>query len=507
VRGAIAAGHPLTAEAGARVLAKGGSAVDACIAAAFVSWVVESPVTGPGGGGFMLVHRAKDRTSRLIDFFVTIPALGLRRSAAREMEEVDVGFVESSQIFRIGAASCAVPGAPAGLEYVHRVYGTRPWQELLAPAIELARDGVELTRPQAHLHAVVDLILRHSPEGCEIFGPEGRRLVAGERLVQRDLAHTLELLSEHGSRAIYGGDIARAIAAHVRERGGAITLRDLEEYRVIRRRPVRVEFCGHEFESNPPPSTGGVLIGYGLRMIDRLGPGGPAGSAEAIARLVEVMREQNRVRGARFGRDLHRGGLTRRLYDDEQLAAAIERVGGTTQISVVDAEGNAASCTASTGSGSGVVVPGTGIHLNNMLGEFDLAASAGTARPGVRMTSMMAPSLVLRDGHPRLVVGSAGSLRLRGAILQIVIDVVVHGMEVEDAIGLPRFHLHDGEVHCEGGADPVELDRLEALGYRVVRWRRRNLYFGGAAAVEIREDGSLAAAGDPRRGGAGLVVE
>ena len=127
MRGAIAAGHPLTAEAGARVLADGGSAVDACLAAAFVSWVVESPVTGPGGGGFMLVHRARDRTSRLIDFFVTIPGLGLCKPPAGEMEEIDVEFVESSQIFRIGAASCAVPGSPAGLEYVHRLYGTRPW--------------------------------------------------------------------------------------------------------------------------------------------------------------------------------------------------------------------------------------------------------------------------------------------------------------------------------------------------------------------------------------------
>jgi gamma-glutamyltranspeptidase/glutathione hydrolase len=507
VRGAIAAGHPLTAEAGARVLAEGGSAVDACIAAAFMSWVAETPVTGPGGGGFMLVHRARDRTSRLIDFFVTIPGLGLREAPSGLMEEVDVGFVESSQIFRIGAASCAVPGAPAGLEYVHRVYGTRPWQSLLEPAIDLARTGVELTRPQAHLHAVVDLILRHSDEGQAIFGPEGRRLVAGEILVQRDLARTLELLSEHGSRAIYGGEVARAIATHVREQGGSITLRDLEEYRVIRRRPVRAAFCGHEFESNPPPSTGGVLIGYGLRMIDRLGTGGPPGSAEAIARLVEIMREQNRVRGARFGRDLHRGGLTRRLYADQQLADAVERVGGTTQISVVDAEGNAASCTASTGSGSGVVVPGTGIHLNNMLGEFDLAATAGTGRPGTRMTSMMAPSMVLDDGDPRLVVGSAGSLRLRGAIMQIVIDVAVHGMSVGDAIDSPRVHLHDGDVHCEGGADPAELDRLEALGYDVVRWRRRNLYFGGAAAVGIGSEGALEAAGDPRRGGAGLVVE
>ena len=507
MRGAIAAGHPLTAEAGARVLADGGSAVDACIAAAFVSWVVESPVTGPGGGGFMLVHRARDRSSRLVDFFVTIPGLGLQQPSAGAMEDVDVTYAESSQIFRIGAASCAVPGAPAGLEYVHRVYGTRPWQELVAPAIALARDGVELSRQQAHLHAVVDLILRHTLEGRAVFGPEGRRLVAGERLVQRDLAHTLEQLSEYGSRAIYGGELARAIASHVGENGGSITLRDLEEYRVIRRRPVRSVFCGHELESNPPPSTGGVLIGYGLRMIDRLGPGGPPGSAEAIARLVEIMREQNRVRGARFGRDLHRGGLTRRLYDDQQLADAIERMGATTQISVVDADGNAASCTASTGSGSGVVVPGTGIHLNNMLGEFDLAASTGNARPGVRMTSMMAPSVVLREGEPRLVVGSAGSLRLRGAIMQIVIDVAVHGMSVGEAIDFPRFHLQDEDVHCEGGSDVAELDRLEALGYQVVRWRRRNLYFGGASAVEIRADGSLAAAGDPRRGGAGIVVE
>jgi gamma-glutamyltranspeptidase/glutathione hydrolase len=194
------------------------------------------------------------------------------------------------------------------------------------------------------------------------------------------------------------------------------------------------------------------------------------------------------------------------LYADQQLADAVERVGGTTQISVVDAEGNAASCTASTGSGSGVVVPGTGIHLNNMLGEFDLAASAGAARPGYRMTSMMAPSVVMRGGEPRLVVGSAGSLRLRGAIMQIVIDVAVHGMSVEEAIDYPRVHLQDDEVHCEGGSDPAELDRLEEMGYRVVRWRRRNLYFGGAAGVEVRSDGTLAAAGDPRRGGAGVVV-
>ena len=250
-----------------------------------------------------------------------------------------------------------------------------------------------------------------------------------------------------------------------------------------------------------------MLIGYGLRMIDRLGPGGPAGSAEAIARLVEIMREQNRVRGARFGRDLHRGGLTRRLYDDQQLADAIERVGGTTQISVVDAEGNAASCTASTGSGSGVVVPGTGIHLNNMLGEFDLAASAGAGRAGTRMTSMMAPSIVMRGGDPRLVVGSAGSLRLRAAIMQIVIDVAVHGSRSRRRSTSRASTCRT--VTCTARAAPM---RPSSTGSR--RWATTSFAGAGATSTSVERprsrfarDGTLAAAGDPRRGGAGVVVE
>ena len=178
---------------------------------------------------------------------------------------------------------------------------------------------------------------------------------------------------------------------------------------------------------------------------------------------------------------------------------------GTTHIAVVDAAGNAASCTASTGSGSGVIVPGTAVHVNNMLGEYDLVAAR--VKPGMRLTSMMAPSLVLRDDLPRLVVGSAGSVRLRGAILQIVLNVIQHDLDVEEAIERPRVHFEDPHVHCEGGTEPAEMDRLEGVCYDVTRWRRKNLYFGGAAAVEVREDGSLAAAGDPRRGGAGVVVE
>jgi gamma-glutamyltranspeptidase/glutathione hydrolase len=518
MRGAIAAGHPLTAEAGARILAEGGNAVDACIAAALASWVAESTLTGPGAGGFMLVHRARDRTDRLLDFFVAVPGLGRPRRPA-EMESIDIDFDGgTSQIFHIGAGSCAVPGAAAGLEAAHQAYGSMPWPSLFEPALELARGGVELTRPQAYLHAILDLILRHTPEGRRIYGGRSR-LVAGDRLCLDDLGTTLEELAGKGAAAIYGGALGRKIVGHLRKEGGVVTTADLTAYRVVRRRPVRVPFRRHEFVSNPPPSSGGVLIGYGLRLLDALGKSAPAGSSDAIASLAEVMREQAHVRAGTFVRDLYRGGLAGRLYSTENVLAALERMRsdaavapeaadrGTTHISVVDAQGNAASMTASTGSGSGVIVPGTGIHLNNMLGEYDLNPARGADRPGTRLTSMMAPSIVLRRGRPRLIVGSAGSVRLRGAILQTVVNVVDHGLGVREAIEAPRIHLEGSHLHCEGGSDPAVLDRLEARGYDVVRWRRRNLYFGGVSAVEFGRGGSLAAAGDPRRGGNGIVVE
>ncbi len=268
---------------------------------------------------------------------------------------------------------------------------------------------------------------------------------------------------------------------------------------MIRRRPVRAQFCGEEFLSNPPPSAGGVLIAYGLPLLESLGPGEP-GKAEAIDHLARVMREQANARMDGFDRALRRGGLARALEE----RAAIAR--GTTHISVVDGAGNAVSLTSSTGAGSGVVIPGTGIHLNNMIGEFDVTRMPPA---GARLSSMMSPSLVLRDGRPHLVVGSAGSLRLRGAVLQIVVNAVAHDLHVEDAIDRPRVHLEGDDLHCEGGHDEAELDKLEALGWNVTRWRSRNLFFGGASAV-TSADGRLAAAGRsaPRRrgGGGGVIV-
>jgi gamma-glutamyltranspeptidase / glutathione hydrolase len=490
MKGAIAAGHPLTAEAGARVLEAGGNAVDACVGAAFTSWVTESPLTGPGGGGFMLVHTARDHRTRLYDFFTVVPGLGLPGSDGPAMDVVDVDFSGgSTQIFKIGQASVAVPGTALGLETAWRAHGSLPWADLIAPASELARRGVELTDAQGYLHMILDLILRHTPESRALYGEE--RLSAGDVLRMPDLAATLDRLAEVGASDLYTGELARELVSFV----GPLTEEDLASYRVVRRRPFEAPYSGHVFSSNPPPSNGGILIGWGLGLLDSL-PTGPAGTVQAIDSLARVMREQARARADGFERHLYRGGVW------EVLRA--RSVSGTTHVSVVDAEGNAAALTNSTGSGSGVVVPGTGIHLSNMVGEFDLPR---IPKAGTRLSSMQSPSIVKRDGDTRLVVGSAGSLRLRGAVMQIVVNVIGHGLGVEEAIDRPRVHWEDPALHCEGGHDAAVLDELEAAGWPLVRWRRRNLYFGGASAVEVRPDGTLHAAGDPRRGGHGIVVE
>ncbi|HLY86715.1 MAG TPA: gamma-glutamyltransferase [Gaiellaceae bacterium] len=454
MKGAVAAGHPLTAEAGADVLRGGGNAVDACIAAAAVSWVCESPLTGLGGGGFLLVHLAGDAHPHLLDFFVAVPQ---GAGAAEELVELVVDFGGTQQIFFTGPASVAVPGTGAGLWEAHGRWGSLPWPELLAPAAGVARDGVVLDEPRAYLHEILDALLRHSPEGDALYGP-GRALDVGERFAIPELADTLDRLALEGPDCIYRGELAERIAAHV-----PVTLDDLAGYRVIEREPLEVSYRGGVLRTNPPPSSGGRLLAVGL---EALGDAEP--TALAVARAMQ--------------------------------AQEAEAAGGTTHISVVDGDGNAAALSCSLGSSSGIVVPGTGIHLNNMLGESHLT---GGEHPGERLTSLMAPSLYEQAGRPRLVLGSAGSRRLHGAIFQVVANVAGRGLGVEEAVEAPRMHAAEGIVHCE---DPAAGDELEAAGLPVVRWGERNLFFGGVSAVEIREDGSLAAAGDPRRGGASVVV-
>jgi gamma-glutamyltranspeptidase/glutathione hydrolase len=521
-RGAIAAGHELTARAGAAALEAGGSAVDAVVAAGVMSWAAEPALTGPCGGGFITVRPARGRTA-VLDAFTAKPGRDLppdRRLVA--MDEVLVPFDEqTTQVFHVGPATCAVPGVVAGLHAAHRRFGRLPWRDLLLPAASAAQTGVPTNEGQMRVLEAIRVILIRTPEARAIFAPDGAYVATGDTIRQPELAVSVEQLAELGPDVLYRGSLARAMVDHQHRHGGRLTNADLAAYRPVWRRPLRISYRGHDVVTNPPPSSGGALISFMLSVLEDLRSGSP-GSAEALRTLAETMRAAARRRDPAFARLLHRGGLAAHLLSAAQIAAARAEVmealtahptvapalaadRGTTHISVVDGDGNAAAFTASNGSHSGVIVPGTGLHLNNMMGEEDLAAGRHLG-PGNRLTSMQAPTIVERDGSVRLVVGSSGSNRLRSAITQVIVNVLDHDMGIDDAVAFPRVHVEGDRLDCEGGLDPAELDRLAASGEHLVRFGGLNLYFGGANAVLRDAGGGLTAAGDPRRSCFGLVL-
>ena len=370
-----------------------------------------------------------------------------------------------------------------------------------------------MTPAHADVIALLTGFLGASPEGARVFGPSAAPLRGGDRTSNPPLADTLERIATGGARELADGETARALVAHQAATGGCLTAADLAAYRAIRRRPLAISYRDRTFVTNPPPSSGGALIAHALAVL----AGGPPLSGvlapAPVARVAAALRSANAQRTAAFERSLYRGGAVRRVLaaaESGQVAHAASatwpsRSPWTTQISVLDADGNAASLTCSTGCGSGVVVPGTGVHLNNMLGETDLNVASLRLVPGMRLTSMMAPSLVLRDGRVELVVGSSGSARIRSAIVQVVVAALDLGLPLQEAVDLPRVHPEAAVLDCEGGIPAATLDALEAAGDTLVRWPGRNIYFGGAQVVAHTAAG-FAAAGDPRRGGVGIVV-
>ncbi len=500
MRGVVAAGHPLTAEAGADVLRLGGNAVDAAVAAVLMSFVAEAPLTGPGAGGFMVVHTGAE--SHLLDFFVAAPGLGLDGRRPAELVPIDVKFSEEAvQRFNIGPASCGAYGTTLGLAETLRRFGTVSLADLTPAPARAARAGVEVVPMQAFLYTVLAPIVTSTPESSALYAPDGRLLEEGDTFRAPELGDLLDRLGAEGPGFLYTGDVAHAVSDWVLERGGTLSRDDLGSYEVIEREPARVTYRGREVITNPPPSSGGILIADALGILERLDqPHDPFVMAE-------VIESTNRARDEEFLEGLATEGFLERFLAKQALdSVATEvrsRLGNTTHISVMDAGGNCASVTCSNGSCSGVVVPGAGVHLNNMLGEQDLnPLGFHRHQPGARVPSMMAPTVVLRDGHPEIAIGSAGSNRIRSAILQTVLGVVDHGLPAQDAVSAPRLHVEEGQVDAEPGVDPAALDLLEQGGWTVRRWSELNLFFGGVQAV-ARDPGTgeLTGGGDPRRGG------
>lgn len=424
--------------------------MDAVVAASLAAFVAEGPMTGPAGGGFLLLREAGHEPT-LLDCFFAVPS---RSQGA--MDEVVIDFGDAStQVFYLGPSSVAVPGLVAGLAEAHGRHGRLRWADIFGPALELARSGVEMSEPQRFLLEILVPILERTDEGRSIYGSH----VRAETAV---MIPALERLRDSGKAAV---------AEIVPELAG-----DIASYQVIERRPLEAAFCGLRVVTCPPPSRGGGVIAGGLADLDssERRAGEPLAVALADALLAGY------------------GGTAR-----------VAPLTGTTHISVIDGEGNAAALSSTLGSGAGVF--SHGFQLNNMLGELDVIGTV-ECPAGDRLPSMMAPTLVLDDDLPRLVLGSAGSVRLAGAILQTIQHVVAGGLSVDCAIGHPRLHIEDGVVQLEGGWPEGTAEQLQQAGQRVNPWAGRNLYFGGVSAVERHPGGQLAAAGDPRRGGHGVVV-
>lgn len=482
---AVASGHPATTEAASTVLAAGGNAIDACVAAGFAAAVAEPTLTSLGGGGFLLARTATGEEV-LFDFFVDAPGRDLARVPdTLDFEEIVVRFSGADQAFHVGLASVAVPGCLAGWLHAHRRLGRLPLEDVTAPARQLAEAGVEVNDQQAYLLRILEPILTRTPEAAAIVAPRGRLLQRGDRLVNPALAGFLSGLDERGFAA---PELARAIAEAMADGGGLLTAADLDAYRVIERVPLSVSWRGHRLLTNPRPAFGGELVALGLlELEDRVGWPAAPGSAEHAVALAEAMVATEDVRAA--------GAVPAEL-------ARRRATGGTTHVSVADAEGNAATMTTSNGEGSGWLFPGTGVMANNMMGEDDLHPEGfHAAIAGERVASMMAPSLVVApDGNVALVAGSGGSKRIRTALVQVLAGVIDQGRPLVDAVGGPRLHWDGARLHAEPGWSPDALAALEAR-WPVTRWAQTDLYFGGVNAVAPgREAGA-----DPRRGGSAIV--
>lgn len=485
-KGVVAAGHPLTARAGARVLREGGNAVDAAVAAMLTSFAAESLLTGLGAGGYMMVAGGDQRPT-LLDFFVQAPERATDGSVA-ELEAVDVSFGDAVQVFYIGAASCGIYGTPAGVCEAIERWGTIELAELAAPAARLAREGVVLNEGQAYIAKILSDLLRSTPECAALWAPNGHVLGEGELLRNHDLGDALERLGSDGAKPFYSGDIAGAVCDWLSERGGSISRGELERYGAIERVPLAMRYRDRDVLTNPPPSAGGTLLAYSLGLLDRE-PSPP--TLDAVIAAMEA------AQGERTPGFLE--GLS-----DEGFGACFlsSRLGATTHISVLDSHGMACSVTCTNGEGSGVVVPGTGIHLNNVMGEEDLSPLGFHSHPaGRRMPSMMAPTVVMRDGEVELAVGSAGSNRIRSALLQTIVAVVDRGLRAPAAVNAPRAHFEGGIVYHEPGIEPGD----PGGGREVVRFHDLNLFFGGVQAVQCSR-GELIGAGDPRRGGVAVSL-
>ena len=522
---AVAAPNVLAVRAGLDVVESGGTAVDAAVAAMLVAMCTEPGVVSPLGGGFVAIW-PHDGDPEVIDANVEMPGRGLPK------ERFGGGLVELSMSYGggitvyAGPGSVATPGAISGLGLAHERHGRLPWREVVAPAATAARQGFPLGAAAASYLAITgDSLFAWDPQTAALLlHSGGAPKVAGERIVDPNLASALDRLGEAGAGDLFTGDLAATLAADQEDRGGLITRADLAAYRPVVRDPLRLRAGDWDLATNAPPSIGGPVLAVMLGELVRRGR----------VEIADVLDIQQRVLSHRlsvhdFSRDLEKDGYDLLALVERHGLVGLPTSGSTAHVSVVDAAGTACAITASAGYGSGATVPGTGLMLNNCLGEPELNRLGLHALvPGTRLASNLSPTVGRASGPPSgvgqvLAIGSPGADRITTALMQVLGRFCLEGLDLGEAIDRARIHVtFRGEFADPSAAaadagdqtalpidEPVPVVQVEDdddlvtavqdAGLEAVVHPRRSMFFGGVAAAYRRDDGTLGAAADARR--------
>ncbi len=501
----IAAGSKLTAKAAVYALKKGGNAIDAAISALLAAPLAEPALTSLGGGGLALIYLKKEKKIIFLDFFVEAPKY---RTKPENLDSIVVDFGGAKQTFYIGAASVAIPGLVKGLFYLYKNYATLPFKELKKVAKDYALNGIYLEPLQAYFLKLLEPIYTFSKEARKIFAPNGKLIDENTLFRNEDYANTLEIFEKYEDEIFYKGDIADKIEKIMEKEGGNLRKVDLKNYKVYEKEPIKIHFKDYEIYLSNFPSIGSILIALSLKCFENLNL--KPKDFMSLKHILGVI--QSLYISQEFRKEVLDKFLKEEKENIKELFNYFEKyekkflfnsLGNTTHISIKDKEGNIVSITTTNGEGSGIVIPETGIMLNNMLGEEDLNPFGFfKISPYKRLPSMMCPCIVKKGNLPILALGSAGSKRIRSAIFEVLINYLIFKLNIKEAIDAPRIHVEENTVYMEPGIPLEYISEIEKHGFKVSLFKEKNLYFGGVQAVTL-SDG----AGDIRRGGVCLIVD
>lgn len=467
MKNVVSCGHKLSSQAALKTLETGGNAFDALVTALFASSATEPMLTSLAGVGVALL-RPKNNETTYVDFLADYPSLGKKVKPIKKI----VDFGDEKQVFYLGYGSMAAPTNLKGMLYIQRKYGRLELRDVLKHVVPIAKAN-KLNKTQAFVMKILEPFCMYTKESRQVFAPKGRLLKDGETIRNDKLAEFIEFLAEDekGAMKFYDSKLKATIAG----KNSSFTFDEFKKYRVVERKPLSIDYRGHNIEMSPPPAAGGTLVAYALKLLEKENVSDyQHNSVEHVRLLAETMKSAEKRRTKSFFKDI---------------------IGGTTQVSIIDKEGNAASMTTSNGQGCGIMVKDTGIMLNNFASEPDLVQYKELYKPGKRMTTMMTPTIITKKGRLKILLGSGGSNRIRSAILQATSNIIDFKMSPEKAANASRIHYEAGLLQLEYGIKKTVCAKL-SKEYKTNVWSGKNLFFGGVH-MATPEGG----AGDKRRDG------